>query len=107
MARPWLRAAPTRRSSSGTPPRSCSDKEIVTGGGLNAYGVLGKSCPWGAMLSRVLGWEGEASPPTAKACSPRGEAMLSRWDLKVACPRKTAAKAWHPADIPFPGGYSH
>src|SRR5438477_9787616 len=57
------------------------------------------------MLSRVPGWEGEASPPTAKACLPRGEDMLSRWDLKVACPRKTAAKAWHPADITFPGCY--
>src|SRR5439155_19609652 len=39
------------------------------------------------------------------ACSPRGEAMLSRWDLKVACPCKTAAKAWHPADMTFPGCY--
>ena len=78
-------------------------------GGLiikSVYGVLGKSCLLGAMLSRVPGWEGEASPPTAKACSPRGEAMLSRWDLKVACPRKAAAKAWHPADITFPGCYN-
>src|SRR5438552_8796972 len=73
--------------------------------GLFVYGVLGKSCPWGAMLSRVPGWEGEASPPTAKACSPRGEDMLSRWNLKVACPRKAAAKAWHPADNTFSGCY--
>src|SRR5437660_1281240 len=73
---------------------------------FSVYGVLGKSCLLGAMLSRVPGWEGEASPSTAKACSPRGEDMLSRWDLKVACPRKAAAKAWHPADMTFPGCYS-
>src|SRR5947209_7788132 len=52
-------------------------------------------------------WVGERSFPSHRESmfSPRKD-MLSRWDLKVACPRKAAAKAWHPADITFPGCYS-
>ena len=47
------------------------------------------------MLSGLPRVSVEVSDPTPKACELE-VLMLSRWELKVACFRPRAAKAWHP-----------